>query len=164
MEDEIWEDISVLKDRYRVSSLGRILNLKSNKIVKGSLCTGGYLQLDVVINGERNLLAIHRLVGIAFIPNPDNLPEVNHKKGIKIDNRASQLEWSTSSDNVKHAYDTGLKTNRGTNNPSNILTEIQVLEIRTIGGNLPLRVTGEIYGISKSHVGHILSRKIWKHI
>jgi hypothetical protein len=52
---------------------------------------------------------MHRLVAIHFIPNPDNKPQVNHKKGNKFDNRATELEWSTISENHLHAFETGLK-------------------------------------------------------
>lgn len=60
-------------------------------------------------SGKRNFCQVHRLVAEAFIPNPENKPEINHKHGNKTDNRVSELEWNTTSENLQHAYNTGLK-------------------------------------------------------
>lgn len=68
---------------------------------------GGYY---VVTHSKKRLL-VHRMVAIAFIPNPQNKPQVNHKNCIKTDNRVENLEWCTASENTKHAYDNGLIKN-----------------------------------------------------
>lgn len=101
---ELWEDIEKFND-YKISDLGRVKSLKGNKekILKGVLNKDGYLVVGL-LNGKRKNKRIHRLVAIAFIPNPENKATVNHKKGIKTDNRASQLEWATVSENSLHSY------------------------------------------------------------
>lgn len=124
MSTEIWKDIIGYEGQYQISSYGKIKSMerilppnsfhskrhKKEKILNGSKDCAGYLRIRFSNNGVKSkYLSIHRLVAIYFIPNPFNLPEVNHLKGIKSDNRASELEWCTRSENQYHAYATGLK-------------------------------------------------------
>lgn len=71
----------------------------------------GYKQIQKFIDGKRRTLMVHRLVAMAFIPNPENKPEVNHIDGNKANNHYVNLEWTTKSENIKHGYDTGLLEN-----------------------------------------------------
>ena len=72
----------------------------------------GYYQLGLSNKGQRKNVLVHRLVAIAFLPNPNNFPVVNHIDGVKTNDRVENLEWCSTSDNLKHAYKTGLKTKR----------------------------------------------------
>ena len=76
---------------YEVSNLGNVRNL-SGKILKAKVRKDGYLEVNLCNNGKRYYRRIHRLVGEAFISNPDNLPQINHKNEIRSDNRAENLE------------------------------------------------------------------------
>jgi len=97
---EIWKKINGY-DSYRVSNLGRIKSLiGKEKILKNQKNPGGYL--SVRLNGKRHL--VHRLVGFAFIKNPENKPEINHKNKIKTDNCVKNLEWNTRYENEAHKY------------------------------------------------------------
>lgn len=103
---EIWKEVVSYEGYYFVSSLGRIRN-KKGEILKLSL-NKGYLRFDPSKKGKQSHLYVHRAVITAFTSNPDNLPLINHKNGIKIDNNVDNLEWSNEKKNAKHARETGL--------------------------------------------------------
>lgn len=114
---EEWKDIEGYEGRYQVSDLGRIKSLSylkcngrgcwmtKEKIFNRKSRKNKYINIILYTEGNVIYKAIHRLVALAFIPNPLNLPEVNHKNGKKWDNRKVNLEWSTEQENIQHAYD-----------------------------------------------------------
>lgn len=112
---------------------------------------------------DRHGYKIHRLVAQAFIPNPNGLKEINHKNGIKGDNRVENLEWCTHRDNLKHAHDLGLipKPKRGADRPTAKLTWEQAEEIRReyAEKKTPHRKLCLKYGVSFATVGDIIRRK-----
>lgn len=113
LKNEVWRNVIGYEGLYMVSDMGRIMSLGrrgNNKkmILSGSPDSDGYIIVNLRKNNEQCKSKVHQLVMKAFVPNPKKLPEVNHKKGRKKDNRVSQLEWSTSSNNKKHAFLIGL--------------------------------------------------------
>ena len=108
---ENWRTIKDF-EMYEVSDMGRVRRKKATPhhpgktMLKSWVGTGGYLHLHLYKNSKKHHKAVHRLVAIAFVPNPLNLPEVNHK-GLKSDCRASQLEWIDKRGNSVHAVKTG---------------------------------------------------------
>ena len=98
---EEWRDIKGYEGKYQVSSYGRIKSLnynrtKKEKILNPCLTKKGYLIVDLYKNGRRKPCTVHKLVALHFIPNYDNLPQVNHKDENKSNNRVDNLEWCTS--------------------------------------------------------------------
>lgn len=116
---EIWKDVIGYEDIYQISNLGRLKALprvwysgkngcvkkeKPEQIMKCRLAKNtGYCLVKLIKNGNEKHVYIHRLVAEAFIPNPNNLPQVNHKDGNKENNCVSNLEWVTAKENIIHA-------------------------------------------------------------
>jgi len=119
MENEIWLPVEGFECLYEISSHGRIKSLDKSWVNdRGGLCrkpgklltpdtTNGYYHIKLWQNGRFKWFQIHQLVAIAFIPNPENKPHVNHKNSIRSDNRVENLEWCTPKENLAHAVEKG---------------------------------------------------------
>ena len=102
--------VDILENRYILYDDGRIYSKARKIFLKPYLNKYGYLEIVLrpTINGSTKKYRINRLIAIYFIPNPDNLPQVNHKDGNKLNNKVNNLEWCSASYNTKHSYDIGL--------------------------------------------------------
>lgn len=109
--EEIWKDIVGYEEIYQVSNFGNVKNIRTNKILKYGINDQNYEIVTLYKKTKKKNMRIHRLVAQAFIPNPDNLPQINHKDGNKHNNRVDNLEWCTGSNNIKHAYINDLNPN-----------------------------------------------------
>ena len=89
---EIWKDIAGYEGLYQVSSYGRVRN-SEGEILKQRLDHNGYYMINLSNKGTKKTHKVHRLVGIAFIENPNNLPEINHRDECSKNNHAENLEW-----------------------------------------------------------------------
>lgn len=104
---DVWRKIKGYGDRYRISDTGKIVSNYSGIPVilqRAVIGKNGYYHIELYNNGIRKNFLVHRLVAKVFVPNPKNKPQVNHKDGNKINNCKSNLEWATSSENMRHAY------------------------------------------------------------
>lgn len=92
---EIWKYVVGFENRYQVSNLGNVKNCLNGRILKSSNDKDGYKQINLRKNGVYKTYKVHRLIAQSFIPNPNNLPQVNHKDEDKANNNVDNLEWCT---------------------------------------------------------------------
>lgn len=118
-DNEIWKDIKDFEGLYRISNLGRIYSVTTNKIrqIQVNNHRYGYCEISLHKNGKEYRFKVHRLVALHFIPNPLNKPEVNHKDGNKLNNCYHNLEWVTSVENKQHAWKNSLYTSKHRQRP-----------------------------------------------
>ena len=99
---EIWKPIKDFEEKYAISNYGKIKNIKTNKILKEKKNKRGYLYIGLFKNKKQYAFRINRLVAQAFIPNPNNYPQVNHKDENKLNNCVNNLEWCTAKYNANY--------------------------------------------------------------
>lgn len=161
-------------DYYTITSEGNVKtcnwrNTGRNGVLKPAKDKKGYLRVGIVIDGKLNTRKVHRLVAQAFIPNPENKPQVNHIDGNKLNNDYRNLEWYTNKENANHAIKKGLFSfsagwNKGISNKKT--TEKEVLEIRELreNNNYTFKKLSEMYNMSETNISRIIKRQSWKNI
>ncbi len=158
---------------YSVSNFGRVRRdvsaktASAGKILTSTLIRSGYLGVTLCYQNTRRSISIHRLVALAFIPNPENKPQVNHKNGVKTDNRLENLEWVTASENVIHSFSVlGRKAATGERNGSAKLTKIDVKEILAWSktGDVTQDALAARWGVSQDAISLIVRRINWSSI
>lgn len=176
---EEWTPIVGYEGHYEVSNLGRIRSVERRvkttnsgvattqlirkKIFKPQPARQGYHQVCLCRNNHRHSYSICRLVAKAFIPNPLNKPQVNHKNSNRKDNRAENLEWVTALENMRHASIQGNLVKGEKNNKSKLNTD-KVRLIRIIYPLMTFKELGKIFGVDASNIGYIVKGITWKHI
>lgn len=162
---EIPEEAVPIKDypNYSVSRSGNVYNHLGKRLVLMPFQKTGYLGVDLCSATKKRRYSVHRLVAEAFIPNPYNFPQVNHKNGIRNDNRAENLEWCTASYNQQYRFHVlGGIGPRGEINGQAKLTKKEVDEIREAlsNGVRPIDLAKK-YNISAPTISDIKYRRSW---
>lgn len=136
MKSEIWADIPGYEGLYQVSSFGQVRSLKrgttSGRVLSVGRGNGGYQHVSLSKNGVTTTRKVHRLVAEVFLPNLDNLPEVNHIDPDKDNNSVRNLEWVTRQQNHDHSIRVGIRAEKGENHVRSVLSDKQVSLIRKI--------------------------------
>lgn len=160
---ELWMPTHISED-YLVSSLGRVYSLKSNKHLSIVNISNGYKGV-MIASPYKRVWPVHRLVAFAFIPNPENKPQVNHKNCDKTDNKLDNLEWVTPSENLRHAYKHGLISKKGEKHHFHKLKDDDIREIRMLlNGNLTQLEIGSLFNVGQDVISRIKNKKVWAHV
>jgi len=126
----------------------------------------GRVYFNFTFEGITKSVLVNRVVALALLPNPHNHPDVNHIDGNKANNHPSNLEWSSRSANEKHAFRTGLKATRGSQNSNAKLSPAEVIKIRAMAndqGSTPADLARR-FKVSAATIRSILGGKTWTHL
>lgn len=170
--NEIWKDVTDYEDYYQVSNMGRYRSkdryvdrkhnpyIKKGMVLNGTKNHAGYIMVQCGKKQER----LHRLVAKKFL---DDVPDkncINHKNGIKTDNRVENLEWCTRKENIKHAYENGLINNIGVNQKYAKMNDSSVRIVRMASMYVYQKDLASYYNVSTSTINSIINKKTWQHV
>lgn len=151
--------ISIFGGAYEAAEDGTIFSRKrrTRRAMVGKVTEAGYRMVVITIEKKKRYYNVHRIIASAFLPNPNNYREVNHKDGNKLNNSVDNLEWVTPHQNQLHAMMSGLK-------PSLKLDYSKAAEIRRLyaTGQYTQCQLAEIFGVKKTQIGYIIQNKRWK--
>lgn len=176
---EIWKDVEGYETLYQVSNLGNVKRLKGirnyvdgrsykykEEIMNFDYSTPGYKRYCFTKNKKTLKREVHRFLAIAFIPNPENKPQVNHINGIKTDNRVENLEWVTARENLMHATRTGLRRNARSHKIHTCkINEFTILAIRRLHRINPEFNRSDVarkLNVNYNVIWKIITNRTWK--
>lgn len=150
---------------YVCSPSGTIKNRKRDKVLRPTKDKNGYKRILLCRNGYHKNIAVHRVVALTFLDNPNNLPQVNHIDGNKINNNVSNLEWCSNYNNIHHAINNGLIKVKNENNPNAKLKKKDVIAIREwfASGRYNKSELARAFGVSRTLIRYIIQQKIWRY-
>lgn len=181
MGTEIWKSVKDYEGYYEVSNLGRVKSLarewitgerfgirrKDDSILKLGYNKDGYLSVTFCVGKVKKIVRVARLVANHFVENINNYPVVNHLNSIRDDNRAVNLEWVTTKDNVIHSFKNGFRVSKkGEGHYKAKLKNEDILNIKKLysTGNYSQYELASIYGMGQVNIGRIINGKRWPHI
>ena len=149
---------------YRIYNDGKIYSEFINKFITPTEDSNGYLQNTIVDDfGNRKTIKNHRLVAIAFLPNPNNYPDVNHKDFNRKNNNVKNLEWCTEEYNTHYTRDYNLEYNSNSYKKLSPLIEEQVLLIPTLlNYGFSVKLISKLYNVGHITIRNIITKKTWR--
>ena len=170
-----WRDVAGYEGVYQASDSGLIRSVdgidaagkrRKGRVLRPAVTAAGRLKVSLCKGGVMRSYLVHRLVAIAFIPNPENKPEVNHIKGVTTDNRVSQLEWCTPQENTDHAFANGLaRRASGEKHGLSKLTADDVVDIRWLRGwGVSISEIARQWNVTRCAISRILTGRTWRHV
>lgn len=175
--EETWKAVVGFEGVYEVSSLGRIRVLervvvryltRRAKILTGKRSWHGYHRVGLCDDRRSYTTQIHRIVAVAFIPNPKGKPFINHKDGNKLNNSVENLEWVTASENCKHAFQSGLSKGNFKTWPNNMKARLNPRLVRRIramvASGVSINAEANKMGCDWKTISNIITRRTWKHV
>lgn len=170
----------IFSGRYAVSNYGRVISFYFKDLYRFRVMTlrdsAGYLRAHLHVDGKSKLISVHRLVAMAFIPNPGNLPEVNHKDGDKHNNHVGNLEWVSKSQNKRHSIDVLKRPHPNQGRCLNDSVMFREVEQYSLNGELiesyhSIRVASTETGVNETNISRCANGKrktaggfIWKFV
>lgn len=156
-----WRDVVGYEGLYQVSDDGLVKNKKTGRDL-ARLSTMGYMKVNILKGGRSSYTFVHRLVAFAFVPNPDGKPHINHKNGLRSDNRPGNLEWCTIKENNAHARDVlkshtvNRKRDSGRSSKDDVLQIVQMYKNGSHGTQI-----ARSFNLDPSTVYNILRGDTW---
>lgn len=162
---EIWKNIEGFRELYQISNLGRVRRRDSGKILTPLTLTRGYKGVRLYYEKKRaTTKKIHRLVAYYFIPNPLELPQVNHKDGNKSNNRVDNLEWCSNEYNMNHAIVSKL-IQQGEHRFNSKCTEESLKLLQSlIDCGFTIKQLSIVYGVCKQVMKQIVRNKTYRNL
>lgn len=173
---EQWLPVMGFEGSYEISDLGRVKSLKRiakhnyggfREVPEKILSQGNkrYCRVVFSVEAKHFTFLVHRLVGINFIPNPENKATINHKKGNRKDNRKISLEWNTIKENANHSYDTGLSKTHSEKHHSAKLKNSDIPNIiEKCKNGFKQCDVAKMYNVSDSTISAIITKRKWNRI
>lgn len=147
---------------YAVTRAGRVWSKKRRAFMRCWANAKGYMLVELALADKPRQMRVHRMVALAWIPNPTGLPEINHLDGVKANNAADNLEWCTTEQNIRHAHRTGLMHNR--RGPSKLRPdEVAIIKARLARGDRQKDIAAD-YKVTPPNISAIHSGLTWRDV
>lgn len=156
------------KKLFWITETGILISRRTRSIIKFHKSKKGYLVYTTYDNNNKPIqIKSHREVAKAFIPNPDNKPEINHKDGIKSNNYWTNLEWSTRLENIHHAYKLKLIVNKeGEENSNSKLsnTDVRIIRYKYKNKNITMKELGKEYNVRQQTISNVIRKESFSNV